>query len=89
MTEIQLPVTFYRHDNDPKFIESLKYMLSQGAFAGDFLITFGRHLSFLKDQKFVNCLKGHPEKQALTLAWRLHTACWAAGNALDIEGDFI
>ena len=61
MTEIQLPVTFYGLDNDPKFIESLKYMVSRGAFAGDLLITFGRHLSFLKNQKFVNCLKDHPE----------------------------
>ncbi len=90
MTEIELPITFYRRaDNDPKFIESLKYMLSRGAFAGDFLITFGKHLSFLKDQKFVKCLKEHPEKEALTIAWRLHTSCWAAQNALDIGGDFI
>ena len=88
--KIELPFTFYNKDNDPSFIAFVNYLIrTYNAFAGDNLITFGRALTFLKDQAFTKTLLSHPEQQAQTLAWRLHTACWAAKQALNISGDFV
>lgn len=91
MTEqFSLPVNFFGLNQDKKFNEIIRHLLSNyQAFAGDFLITFGRALTFTQDEKFMKCLKEHPEPLARSLAWRLHTACWAAKRALLMPGDFV
>lgn len=88
--QLALPVNFFGLNQDRKFNEIVRYLLSNyQTFAGDFLITFGRALTFTQDEKFMKCLKEHPEPIAPSLAWRLHTACWAAKRASLLPGDFV
>ena len=48
------------------------------------LITFGRQLNFMHEDDFIRALSNHPCEQAKSLAWRLHTACWAAANCVKL-----
>ena len=88
-----LPVIFNldsaKFATDQKFIEAINYLVSTGAYAGDTFISLNPGLTFLKEQKFNECLEQHPEQRALSLVWRLHTICWAAHNCLNIPGDFV
>ena len=85
-----LPINFYRMGEDPRAVECIQYLAkTYPSFVGDYLITFYRELTFLKDEKFIRLLNEHPESFAKCLAWRLHTACWAAQHALLLEGDFM
>lgn len=87
---VNLPITFYSMGQDKKFGEILHYLFANySTFAGDCLITFDRSLTFFEDEKFMQTLLNHPEPIAQCLAWRLHTACWAAKRALLLPGDFV
>lgn len=59
-------------------------------FAADMLITFNRSQAFESDaafmQAFNDCASNEQEE---SLIWRLHVLCWAAGNALRLDGDFV
>ena len=61
-----------------------------GVYAADNLITFSRSAGFLEDTDFRAAMAQHaftdPEK---SLGWRVHTALWAAEQALHVEGDFV
>ena len=59
-------------------------------FAADMLITFNRSQAFESDAAFMqafNACAANPQEESLI--WRLHTLCWAAGNALRLDGDFV
>lgn len=60
-----------------------------GYFA-DNLLTIGRALAFLGDERFVAALQGCArEDRDLAIAWRTHLLCWAARSCLPLEGDFV
>ena len=65
-------------------------------FWGDRLLTLDKSAGFLEDPKFIRAFRevrgSHQYDQYEgkdTISWRLHTLCWAARNALTIEGDFV
>lgn len=70
---------------------------SPGFFAGDSLITCGRNLGFLNDEKFMDsfkraCLRYENEAIRYILAqliWRKHVLASCAVNCLLLEGDFV
>ena len=59
-------------------------------FSSDMLITFSRNMGFLDDADFLNAIETEARTdQDRSLVWRLHVLCWAAANALKLEGDFV
>lgn len=65
-------------------------------FWGDRLMTFDKSAGFLDDERFRQAFEeirgSHQYDQYAgkdTIAWRLHTLCWAAKNARKITGDFV
>ena len=65
-------------------------------FWGDRLLTLDKSCSFLEKLEFKNAYKkihgNHKYDQYKgphTVAWRLHTLCWAAQEALSLPGDFM
>jgi hypothetical protein len=59
-------------------------------FVGDNLITIDRHVGFTADRDFMNAFRAESKTVATqALIWRLHTLCWAALHAINIEGDFV
>lgn len=68
----------------------LKVLPNSGGFAGDNLITFGKTLGFLDDQKFMSAFQAaNPDAQEESQIWRSHVLCWAARRALGVPGDFV
>lgn len=59
-------------------------------YANDNLIGLQRSAGFRQDQKFQEAVRRHARtQQEFSLLWRLHTLCWAAGQALTLDGDFV
>jgi len=59
-------------------------------FGADMLITLSRNQSFRLDTHFTDSFSTFVEtEQEHSLIWRLHTLAWAAGHAMNIEGDFV
>lgn len=59
-------------------------------FSSDMLITFSRNMGFLEDPEFLKSIELEARTdQDRSLVWRLHVLCWAAANALKLEGDFV
>jgi hypothetical protein len=65
-------------------------------FWGDRLMTLDKSCGFLEKPEFKNAYKkihgNHKYDQykgSHTVAWRLHTLCWAAQEALSLPGDFM
>lgn len=61
-----------------------------GAFTGDNLITFGRNLSFLSDERFMSAVSRHAETEIeQSTIWRMAVVAWGFRNGLRLEGDFV
>ena len=59
-------------------------------YSQDNLITFDKNLSFFADNKFKAALqKNATTEKEISIAWRVHTLCWAAFNAMKLEGDLV
>lgn len=59
-------------------------------FIGDNLITLDRHVGFASDPDFMAAFNAEANSVAThALIWRLHTLCWAAQQAMDLDGDFV
>ena len=59
-------------------------------FLADRLFTFGRNLTFLKDEPFLAAFHAaEPDRTERGLIWRKHVLCWAARRALHLHGDFV
>jgi O-methyltransferase len=59
-------------------------------YAADNLIAFNRNLTFTQDSNFNESFQQNATTvQENSLKWRIHTLCWAASHALDIDGDFV
>ena len=87
---------FYGNFSDerkPQFREALKNFkgIFKRVYAQDNLITFNRNLTFFShDKKFeASFNKNAKTEQEKSLAWRLHTLCWASKLALKVPGDFV
>ena len=76
-----------------QFKDALEYFrtMFSRVYANDNLITFNRNLTFLNnDPKFLDAFTRHAQStQEKSLAWRLHTLCWAAKHCLKVPGDFV
>src|SRR5690349_3250487 len=60
------------------------------AFTADMLVTIHKNMGFLEDPRFTGAFDSVVEtEQEQSLAWRLHTLCWAAQHALALPGDFV
>jgi O-methyltransferase len=59
-------------------------------FAGDNMMVFGRYLTFARDKAFMDAFQTYAiDAEDSPKIWRIHTFCWAARNALAVEGDFV
>ena len=59
-------------------------------FAGDNLITFGKNLSFLTDERFMAAVEAQVTTEVeRTILWRTAVLAWAARNGLRRDGDFV
>ncbi len=59
-------------------------------FVGDNLITVERHVGFATDPEFMNAFRAEAHTVPnFAVIWRLHTLCWAARHAANLEGDFV
>jgi len=61
------------------------------SFFADNLWTCAKTLGFLKEPKFVEVANKISQDNEVMrgIIWRTHTLCWAAKNALHLEGDFV
>lgn len=82
--------------NGEEFSEGVKTLLgahgNRGAFAGDNLIAFGRNLSFLTDEKFMDSFQTYITPDNVTgwgTIWRLYMFAWSAKTCLKRPGDFV
>jgi hypothetical protein len=61
-----------------------------GIYAGDNLLTFGRNLSFLEDQKLMAAFRRHATTAVeQAVLWRTAVVAWAARSGLRLKGDFV
>ena len=89
-----LTSVFYGLRNETEFHRGVQHVLNNingiGVYTGDNLLTFGKNLGFLEDERFMRAFSGAAspidEQQRL---WRLHVLCWAASNGLRLKGDFV
>lgn len=86
--------SFYGIRDKHRFVdgvtEAINSMPPDGIFASDNLITWGKSLGFLQNKRFAAAVDGNqPSAQELSLAWRLHTLCWAAQHCSRLAGDFV
>lgn len=85
---------FFGARNHRSLCEGLQKSINEippvGVFAGDNLFTFGRNLSFLDDEAFVEAFRKNAQtvvEQAVI--WRTYVLAWAARRGLKLEGDFV
>jgi O-methyltransferase len=59
-------------------------------FFGDNLITLGKGVGFVKDERFMEAVRlAHPDEMEQSQIWRTHILAWAATHALQFDGDFV
>ena len=55
----------------------------------DGMAVWGRFLGWIRDPKFLKASEiALPKSRDSAIAWRSHVACWAAHQAMHVEGDF-
>ena len=78
-----------RRDRFHRVIATLKEIFGS-VYADDNLIALQRSAGFRQDPRFAAAMRNqHRSPQDLSLGWRLHTLCWAARQALQLDGDFV
>ena len=64
-------------------------VLGGDRFLADGMAVWGRFLGWLRDPKFLNASEmASPKPRDSAIAWRSHVACWAAHQAVHVDGDF-
>lgn len=64
--------------------------LGSSGFCADGLVTLGRNLSFLEDERFMSAVQRQAiEAIEASIIWRTHLLCWAAGTCLSLPGDLV
>jgi len=89
-----LTTLFYGVQNFDEFIKGIQQAVNQlppkGIFTGDNLFTYSRNLGFLDDEAFMAAFNKNVEtEEEKSIIWRNHTLCWAAWNAMRLDGDLI
>lgn len=70
------------------------------SYSGDFLATWNKSVDFLSDPRFLSAYRrgmdsghaiGRPRGSDIDIhiEWRIHTCCWAAWHAKQLDGDFV
>lgn len=85
--------TFYGMVDPNLFFQGVQTAVNQvsseGLFAGDNLFTYGRNLSFLEDEVFMEAFQKHVETEIeKSIIWRNYVLAWAAKRAMNLPGDF-
>jgi predicted O-methyltransferase YrrM len=87
---------FWGVRDQQKFLDSMQVFLQESGlnsiFAGDNLITIGRNMSFLSNERFMKAFSDiivDVNYVGQAIIWRLSIFCWAAENGLRREGDFV
>ncbi|NTE87883.1 TylF/MycF/NovP-related O-methyltransferase [Agrobacterium rubi] len=73
-------------------MDAISPLDKDGVFCGDNLIVFGRNLSFLGDEKFINAFKkiiSDDNYIGYGIMWRIYFYCWCAKSSLNKKGDFV
>ena len=96
LAKSNLAPCFWGPSDQGEFLEKVRDLLGPfadvGAFAGDNLIAFGRNLSFLSDEKFIEAFRKyiHPTNYVgFGVMWRLYMFSWCAKSSLIRSGDFV
>lgn len=98
MTPIRTPITWIVRvfwnvvDQDlmSRLVDQLRANIRGEMFAGDDLITFGKNLSFARDEEFMAAFHSvDPNRVDKAIIWRRHVLAWAARHGLELEGDFV
>lgn len=84
---------FYGITDTARFNDGFRAAVSSvnpGVFAADNLVTFGRNLGFLGDEKFIAAFNASAKDatERATL-WRTQVLVWAASHGLRRDGDFV
>lgn len=87
-------VVFYNVNNLLAFNSAIQTAINQvppqGIYIGDNLITYGRNLSFLDDERLMAAFEKHAETQVeKAVLWRYNTLCWAAKRTMGLDGDMV
>src|SRR5262245_5877845 len=63
------------------------------AYDADGMQITDKTVPFMGNQRFQaayqSAVKSNDHYKAIHLEWRIHVACWAAQNALNVRGDFV
>lgn len=71
-------------------LDVLTQVFGEGLFIGDDMVTMDRSMSFAQDPRFKEAYaQANPTVEERAIAWRVHTALWAAKRALSVKGDFV
>lgn len=81
-------------NNYQELVKGIQHALNQiqprGIFSGDNMFAFGRNLSFLDDAEFMAAFNKNIETEVeKAVIWRNHVLCWAARNAMRLDGDLV
>lgn len=88
-------LNFYGLKDNTEFVKGIQHSVNQidtqvGIFTGDNLFTYNRNLSFLSDEKFMQAFnKNALDSTEKSIIWRNYVVCWAALNAMKLEGDLV
>ena len=88
---------FFGVQDRPAFAKALKDAFAcvfpnwrRGIFTGDNLVTFGKNLSFLTDERFMAPVEKNAGTEVeRSIIWRTAVLYWAARNGLRRPGDFV
>ncbi|HTW95865.1 MAG TPA: TylF/MycF/NovP-related O-methyltransferase [Tepidisphaeraceae bacterium] len=71
-------------------LDTLREIYPNRVYAADMIIAMGKSLGFLSEpqfrKSFFSTVRSEQEK---SLAWRVHVLAWAAGQAMNVPGDFV
>jgi len=68
----------------------LEFYFGNELFASDNLITFGRNMWFLDDEKFLKAIQNNMyDGLGFSIIWRTHIVCWAAKSCRSLPGAFV
>lgn len=59
-------------------------------FCSDNMMLLARNMSFLEDERLISAVRDNARDEIeLSIIWRIHVLCWAAGTALSLVGDLV
>ncbi|MBX9747955.1 MAG: TylF/MycF family methyltransferase [Hyphomonadaceae bacterium] len=90
--DFMIPVFWWARDAD-KVTRAAKELLGEvhpGRYFGDNLLVWGRNMSMLDDEPFVQAWKSNAENPAdQAIVWRRYVLATAAYHCVQLDGDFV